>query len=206
MDSGSLIHEQKGSNFCLCSHRCLKFNQKSKILLLKVKVSFNRSHRLCIILKVNEKENNNIAEVEDDDIVIICFIISTLLCKDTGPNVEDFQKLLDNNMSIFHITRTAGKLHNHWRLLRHYQLLSCQTGLQFLLKLFEFCWYFLLVFLFFSTPGREAQMSYVQNEFKLVRASMCPSVCTEVTEVNSNRSEFSRKLLISPKTVKKGPK
>ena len=203
MDSGSLIHEQKGSNFCLCSHRCLKFNQKSKILLLKVKVSFNRSHRLCIILKVNEKENNNIAEVEDDDIVIICFMISTLLCKDTGPNVEDFQKLLDNNMSTFHITRTAGKLHNHWRLLRHYQLLNCQTGLQFLLKLFEFCCCFFFVsFFVFSTPSREAQMPYVHNEFELVRASMCP----EVTEVNSNRSGFSRKLLISPKTVKKGPK
>ena len=176
MDSGSLIHEQKGSNFCLCSHRCLKFNQKSKILLLKVKVSFNRSHRLCIILKVNEKENNNIAEVEDDDIVIICFMISTLFYKDTGPNVEDFQKLLDNNMSIFDITRTAGKLHNHWRLLRHYQLLNCQTGLQFLLKLFEFCCFFLLVFLFFRPPAEKLKCHmFIMNSNLSVRPCVRPS-------------------------------
>ena len=169
-------NEQKGSNFCLCSHRCLKFNQKSKILLLKVKVSFNRSHRLCIILKVNEKENNNIAEVEDDDIVIICFMISTLFYKDTGPNVEDFQKLLDNNMSIFHITRTAGKLHNHWRLLRHYQLLNCQTGLQFLLKLFEFCCFFLLVFLFFRPPAEKLKCHmFIMNSNLSVRPCVRPS-------------------------------
>ena len=158
--------------------------------------------------KSQRESNSNIAEVEDDDIVIICFIISTLLCKDTRPNVEDFQKLLDDNMSIFHITRTAGKLHNHWRLLRHYQLLNCQTGLQFCLNCLNFvvvvvfCWF---VFCFW-TPSREAHMPYVHNEFELVRASMCPSVCTEVTEVNSNRSGFSRKILVSPKTGKKGPK
>ena len=94
-----------------------------------------------IILKVNEKQNSNIAKAVDD-IVIICFIILTLLCKDADPNVEDFQKLLDDNMSIFHVTRTAEKLHNHWRLLRHYQLLNCQTGLRSLLKLIDFCCFF----------------------------------------------------------------
>lgn len=47
---------------------------------------------------------------------------------DSDPTLEDFQKLLDSNLDIFHQTRTASKLHNHWLLLRHYQLLNCQTA------------------------------------------------------------------------------
>ena len=44
------------------------------------------------------------------------------------PNVEDFQKLLDENIETFHRCRTAETLEDHWRLLRHYSLLSCQPG------------------------------------------------------------------------------
>lgn len=43
--------------------------------------------------------------------------------------MQDFQKVLEDNIDVFHRTRDAKHLYNHWLLLRHYHLLSCQSGM-----------------------------------------------------------------------------
>lgn len=47
---------------------------------------------------------------------------------DDKPELSDFQKLLNDNLEIFHKSRTAKTIHDHWSLLRTYQLLSCQQA------------------------------------------------------------------------------
>lgn len=54
----------------------------------------------------------------------------TLLAKTsstTTPSVEYFQRLLDDNSTIFHPYRTAKSVMEHWLEMKHYQLLNDQT-------------------------------------------------------------------------------
>jgi len=43
-------------------------------------------------------------------------------------DLNDFQTLLDENPTTFHRSRTAAILEDHWKLLRHYHLLSSQLA------------------------------------------------------------------------------
>lgn len=52
--------------------------------------------------------------------------------KASQPTQEDFQNVLNENVETFHRCRTAEILEDHWKLLRHYHLLSCQTGIYFI--------------------------------------------------------------------------
>lgn len=47
---------------------------------------------------------------------------------ENNPTMQDFQKVLEDNIDVFHRTRDAKHLYNHWLLLRHYHLLSCQSA------------------------------------------------------------------------------
>lgn len=47
---------------------------------------------------------------------------------DDDTSKETFQKLLDEHLNVFHPSRNAESLKDHWLLLRHYHLLNCQTA------------------------------------------------------------------------------
>lgn len=47
--------------------------------------------------------------------------------QNSNPNTKIFEKILEDNPEVFHKTRTAKSIHNHWLLMKHYQLLSDQT-------------------------------------------------------------------------------
>ncbi|XP_065051884.1 microspherule protein 1-like isoform X2 [Rhopilema esculentum] len=50
------------------------------------------------------------------------------IASNSNPNLQRFENLFEENQSIFHKSRTAKALLNHWLLMKHYQLLSDQSA------------------------------------------------------------------------------
>lgn len=44
------------------------------------------------------------------------------------PTLEAFEKLLQDNATVFHAARTAQALQAHWQLMKQYHLLPDQSG------------------------------------------------------------------------------
>ncbi|CAB3376266.1 Hypothetical predicted protein [Cloeon dipterum] len=55
-------------------------------------------------------------------------LLARIPAQNSQPTQEIFQKLLDENASVFYESRTAKKLYNHWLLMRQYHLLPDQTN------------------------------------------------------------------------------
>jgi len=69
---------------------------------------------------VIEQILNNALWSRDEDCIIADIDI------ESNPSFDDFQNILNDKIHIFHKSRTASTLQDHWQLLRHYNLLSCQ--------------------------------------------------------------------------------
>jgi len=54
-------------------------------------------------------------------------VISEVLAN-SNPTIQIFEKLLEDNQDVFHKSRTAKTIHNHWLLMKHYQLLVDQSA------------------------------------------------------------------------------
>ena len=54
------------------------------------------------------------------------------------PTLENFEKLLEENATVFHSARTAQALQSHWQLMKQYHLLPDQSGGLILFKFFNF--------------------------------------------------------------------
>lgn len=70
---------------------------------------------------VNRITNDALWSKEEDQILME-------ISMDKNPTLDDFNKCLDENITTFHKSRTAITLEDHWKLLRHYHLLSCQPA------------------------------------------------------------------------------
>lgn len=59
------------------------------------------------------------------------FLLKTfyvLPIKTSQPTLEIFEKLLQENATVFHAARTAQALQAHWQLMKQYHLLPDQSG------------------------------------------------------------------------------
>ena len=66
--------------------------------------------------------------MSDSTFCYLFFVFLFPCIKNSNPNSQTFVKLLEDHQDIFHKSRTAKTIHNHWLLMKHYQLLSDQSG------------------------------------------------------------------------------
>ena len=67
------------------------------------------------------------------------------------PSLESFEKLLQDNATVFHAARTAQALQAHWQLMKQYHLLPDQSG-QLTKRRHNFCISFFITILHVVQP------------------------------------------------------
>lgn len=131
MDDLALITGVQQTNDVKAVHRGVKFSCKFTLQDLQSRwntLMYDPSiSRLAITSMQNLHEElievvNSKALFSNQEEELLGTISST-----ANPAEEEFQELLDKNSIVFHPSRTAKALFNHWQLLKQYSLLPDQT-------------------------------------------------------------------------------